>query len=78
MLPAIYRKMRYISIIILFTFLTECYGQGKEHKYSVGLNLPSLIGRTVDLKIENNWKPHLTLYVCKFKNCNKNLNNKLA
>ena len=53
--------MRYVITLILLAFLTETYGQDNIRKYSVGLNLPSIIGRTIDLKIENNWKPHLTM-----------------
>lgn len=53
--------MRYILIFILLTFLTESYCQDIINKYSIGLNLPSLAGHTIDLKIENNWKPHWTM-----------------
>jgi hypothetical protein len=54
-------KMRYILTFILLTFLTETFGQDNIRKYSLGLNLPPLIGHTIDLKIENNWKPHWTM-----------------
>jgi hypothetical protein len=53
--------MRYILAIILLAILTETSGQDYFHKYSVGLNLPPLIGHTMDLKIENNLKPHWTM-----------------
>lgn len=53
--------MRYALTFILLAFLTEIFGQEFNHKYSVGLNLPPLIGHTIDLKIENNWKPHWTM-----------------
>jgi hypothetical protein len=53
--------MRNIFTIALLAFLIETYGQNTNHKYSVALNLPPLIGHTIDLKIENNWKPHWTM-----------------
>jgi hypothetical protein len=53
--------MRYVLTFILLAFLTETFGQDNTHKYSVGLNLPPIIGHTIDLKIENNWKPHWTM-----------------
>ena len=53
--------MRYILTIILIYFLTVTFGQDNAHKYSVGLNFPPIIGHTIDMKIENNWKPHWTM-----------------
>jgi len=50
--------MKYLLTFILLAFLTETYGQDNARKYSIGLNLPPLVGHTIDLKIENNWNTH--------------------
>jgi hypothetical protein len=55
--------MRRILTFLLLIFLTSTYGQDNSRKYSIGLNLPPLIGQTIDLKFENNWKPHWTAQI---------------
>jgi hypothetical protein len=53
--------MKYILTLLLLVFLTNTFGQENRNRYSIGLNLPPIVGHTIVLKIENNWKPHWTM-----------------
>lgn len=50
-----------ISTLIAALVTLYCYTQETQGKYSIGLNLPPLIGKTIDLRFENNLNPHWTL-----------------
>lgn len=52
--------MRYLFIIAFFTCLTQGITQEKNYKYAIALNIPPIIGHTIDLKFEYDWKPHWT------------------
>lgn len=52
--------LRLISFAIIFlVIVVQCHGQEVKRQYAIGLNLPPLVGKTIDLKLEricnNNW-----------------------
>lgn len=52
--------LRLISFAIIFlVIIVHCYGQEVKPKFAIGINLPPLVGKTIDLKLEgicnNNW-----------------------
>jgi len=53
------KKLILTLVAILITL--HSYTQETQGKYSIGLNLPPLIGKTIDLRFENNLNPHWAL-----------------
>lgn len=53
--------MRHIRITIIFlVVLMQCHGQEVKRQYAIGLNLPPLLGKTIDLRVEKNCNAHWT------------------
>lgn len=59
----ILKKFSIVIVLIALFFISpyKSVGQEIQRKYAIGLNLPPLIGNTIDVKVENNWKPHWTM-----------------
>jgi hypothetical protein len=56
--------MRYCTTLLLtLTFNATTFAQEDILKNSIGLNIPSLIGKTIDFKYENNFKSHCSFQV---------------
>jgi hypothetical protein len=55
--------MRYIITLFLILVFKVNFAQELGFKKSIGLNIPSLIGKTIDLKYENNYRSHCSFQI---------------
>lgn len=56
--------LRLISFAIIFlVIVVQCYGQEVKPKFAIGINLPPLVGKTIDLKLERICNNHWTMLI---------------